>query len=90
MPYAELVSTSNFSFLRGGSHPGELVHQAAALGLSGIGLCDRNSLAGVVRGHIAAREVWETNPAFRYLVGARLVFVDKTPDIVVYPTDRAA
>lgn len=90
MPYAELVTTSNFSFLRGGSHPAELVHQAAALGLSGIGITDRNSFAGVVRGHIAAREVWATNPSFRYLVGVRLVFSDKTPDIIAYPTDRAA
>jgi error-prone DNA polymerase len=90
MPYAELVSTSNFSFLRGGSHPGELVHQAAARGLSGIGLTDRNSFAGVVRGHIAAREVWAVDPMFRYLVGVRLVFSDKTPDIIAYPTDRAA
>lgn len=90
MPYAELVSTSNFSFLRGGSHPGELVHQAAARGLSGVGLTDRNSFAGVVRGHIAAREVWVVDPAFRYLVGVRLVFSDKTPDIIAYPTDRAA
>jgi energy-coupling factor transporter ATP-binding protein EcfA2 len=86
----QLVSTSNFSFLRGGSHPGELVHQAAALGLAGIGLADRNSFAGVVRGHIAAREVSASNPAFRYLVGVRLVFSDKTPDIIAYPTDRAA
>lgn len=90
MPYVELVSASNFSFLRGASHPGELVHQAAALGLGGIGICDRNSFAGVVRGHIAAREVWSNNPGFRYLVGVRLVFTDGTPDIVAYPTDRAA
>jgi error-prone DNA polymerase len=90
MSYAELVTTSNFSFLRGGSHPAELVHQAAALGLAGIGITDRNSFAGVVRGHIAAREVWEQNPAFRYLVGVRLVFKDETPDVIACPTDRAA
>ena len=45
----ELDVTSNFSFLRGASHPEELIAMAKALGLSGIGLCDRNSLAGVVR-----------------------------------------
>lgn len=52
MPYAELATASNFSFLRGASHPGELVARAAALGLSGLGICDRNSLAGVVRGDV--------------------------------------
>ena len=47
--FAELATATNFSFLRGASHPEELVAQAAALGLSGIGIADRNSLAGVVR-----------------------------------------
>ncbi|MEO5807738.1 error-prone DNA polymerase [Devosia sp.] len=88
--YAELVTTSNFSFLRGGSHPFELVGQAAGLGLAGLGLCDRNSFAGVVRGHVAMRELQKTNPDFRYVVGTRLVFNDETPDIVAYPMDRAA
>ena len=89
--YAELVSTSNFSFLRGGSHPDELVVRAASLGLSGLGLCDRNSFAGVVRAHVMMREVIKkTAPDFRYLVGVRLVFADGTPDIVAYPTDRSA
>ena len=50
-PYAELMTTSNFSFLRGGSSPEELVISAAGLGLIGLGLCDRNSFAGVVRAH---------------------------------------
>ena len=52
----ELAATSNFSFLRGASHPEELVAQAAALGLAGIAIADRNSVAGVVRGHMAAKE----------------------------------
>ena len=54
--YAELHAWSNYSFLQGGSHPEELVAQAAALGLSGLGITDRNSLAGVVRAHVFARE----------------------------------
>jgi len=94
--YAELMATSNYSFLRGASHPGELVAAAILLGLSGLGLCDRNSFAGVVRGLTALRHARE-NPVtkerartFRYLVGVRLVFADGTPDIVAYPTDRAA
>lgn len=90
MPYAELVTASNFSFLRGASHPAELVGQAAAMGLSGLGICDRNSLAGVVRGHVAMRDLKQTHPDFRYVVGARLVFSDATPEVIVYPTDRAA
>ena len=88
--YAELVSASNFSFLRGGSHPDELVVRAASLGLFGFGLCDRNSFAGVVRAHTMMREIAKSAPGFRYLVGVRLCFADGTPDIVAYPRDRAA
>ena len=88
--YTELVSASNFSFLRGGSHPDELVMRAASLGLSGFGLTDRNSFAGVVRAHVMMREIAPKAPDFRYLVGVRLGFADGTPDIVAYPTDRSA
>ncbi len=88
--YAELLTTSNFSFLRGGSSPEELVIAAAALGLSGLGLCDRNSFAGVVRAHTVMRDLKEKFPDFKYVVGTRLVFCDGTPDIIAYPTDLAA
>ena len=87
MRYVEFACTSNFSFLRGASHPEELMAQAAALRLDGIGLCDRNSVAGVVRAHVAKRE---TDLPLRYHPGARLVFSDDTPDILAYPRDRAA
>ena len=89
--YVELVSTSNFSFLRGGSHPEELAVTSSVLGLRGFGLTDRNSFAGVVRAYVALRDM-DPAPAadFRYLVGTRLVFADGTPDIVAYPTDRDA
>ena len=96
--YAELAVTSNYSFLRGASHPEELVKQAMNLGLCGIGIADRNSVAGVVRAHVAGRE-WRQkeideggSPApFSIAVGARLVFDDDmTPDILAYPRDRAA
>ncbi|MEQ1769434.1 MAG: error-prone DNA polymerase [Devosia sp.] len=90
-PYIELVTTSNFSFLRGGSHPEELAKASAQLELAGFGLCDRNSFAGVVRAHVALRDGQIKVPeGFRYLVGTRLCFSDGTPDIVVYPTDRMA
>ncbi|ODT26781.1 MAG: error-prone DNA polymerase [Kaistia sp. SCN 65-12] len=88
--YAELMVTSNFSFLRSGSHPEELVSAAIALGMSGVGICDRNSFAGVVRGYVAHRDLKHTAPDFRYVVGVRLCFADGTPDIVAYPSDREA
>src|SRR3974390_609625 len=86
MRYLEFAVASNFSFLRGASHPEELMVQAAHIGLAGIGLCDRNSVAGVVRAHLAKRE---QNLPLRYHPGARLVFADGTPDILAYPRDRA-
>ena len=86
MRYLEFACASNFSFLRGASHPEELMAQAAKLGLAGLGLCDRNSVAGVVRAHLAKRE---QNLPLKYHPGARLVFADGTPDILAYPRDRA-
>ncbi|HEY4775261.1 MAG TPA: error-prone DNA polymerase, partial [Xanthobacteraceae bacterium] len=83
--YAELAVTTNFSFLRGASHAEELAAQAKALGLAALGIADRNTVAGVVRMHTAAKEV-----GLRIVVGARLVFADGTPDILAYPQDRAA
>ncbi len=89
MAYAEIGITTNFSFLRGGSHPQEYVREASDLGLAAIGIADRNTLAGVVR---AYKEL--ENPELtckpKLLIGSRLVFIDGTPDILVYPRDRAA
>jgi DNA-directed DNA polymerase III PolC len=85
--YIEFAVTSNFSFLRGASHPEELIVQADHLGLGGLGLADRNSVAGVVRAHLAKRE---NDFKLRYHPGSRLVFADGTPDILAYPRDRAA
>ncbi len=83
--FVELCITTNFSFLRGASHPEQLAFAAKDLGLSGIGVADRNTLAGVVRAHAAAKEA-----GLRLAVGARLVFRDGAPDIFCYPKDRAA
>jgi error-prone DNA polymerase len=88
--FAELAAMTNFSFLRGASHPEEMVARAAELGLAGIGIADRNSLAGVVRAHTFARDNVEAMAATRVVPGARLVFIDGSPDILVYPKDRAA
>ena len=57
MPYAELHAKSNFSFLEGASHPEELVARAAELRYAALAVTDRNSLAGVVRAHVAAKEL---------------------------------
>ena len=89
MAYAEIGITTNFSFLRGGSHPQEYVREAGDLRLAAIGIADHNTLAGVVR---AYKEL--ENPELaskpKLLIGSRLVFIDGTPDILVYPRDRAA
>ena len=88
--YAELAAATNFSFLRGASHPAEMVEEAIALGHKGLGIADRNSLAGVVRAWRAVQALREAGQAkgFRLLTGARLVFADGTPDIIAYPINR--
>src|ERR1700726_26767 len=87
--YAEIGITTNFSFLRGGSDPRAYVQQASELGLPLIGIADHNTLAGVVRTY---KEL--DNPNIKYkpklLIGSRLVLMDDTPDILVYPRDRVA
>src|SRR5699024_4630949 len=82
--YAELQVTSNFSFLRCASHPEELTATAAALGLHAVAITDRNSLAGIVRAHTAAKQF-----GIRLIVGARLDLED-APSLLCLPTDRAA
>jgi len=87
--YAEIGITTNFSFLRGGSDPRAYVRQASELGLPAIGIADHNTLAGVVR---AWSELDNDKVVHKpkLLIGARIVFIDGTPDILVYPRDRAA
>lgn len=122
--YAELASATNFSFLRGASHAQDMVLTALLLGHQGIGIADRNSVAGVVRAFGALEDLSkgiklvdkvregsgpgeyvlvERHPdldfsftlaelqgrakEFKLAVGARLVFVDGTPDIIAYPQD---
>ena len=132
MPFAELIAASNYSFLSGASHPRDLVLTALLLGHTGLGIADRNSVAGVVRAYAALEDlrrdglikpqklrsgsgpgefVWQRDPnrdqespeeafvdgaqlqelaySFKLATGARLVFCDGTPDIVVYPENRA-
>jgi error-prone DNA polymerase len=125
--YAELATTTNFSFLRGASNPEDFIARAILLGHTGIGIADRNTLAGVVRAYGALQDLRRDGlPApqkiregfgpgeyawiedaksgewadfseaikarvqtFTLLAGARLVFMDGTPDIIAYPENRA-
>ncbi|RWG34975.1 error-prone DNA polymerase [Mesorhizobium sp.] len=82
--YAELQVTSHFSFLRGASSCDDLFAQAASLGIEAVAVVDRNSLAGIVRAHQAAKDT-----GVRLIVGCRLDLVDGM-SLLVYPTDRAA
>ncbi|MBI1361104.1 MAG: DNA polymerase III subunit alpha [Alphaproteobacteria bacterium] len=126
-PYAEMAAATNFSFLRGASTAHDMVLQAILQDYSGIGIADRNTVAGVVRAWTALKQirkdglpipkkereggspgetVWVKHPdeerlkakqsaikkrakRFKLCVGARLVFVDGTPDIVAYPANRS-
>ncbi len=82
--FAELAITSNFSFLRGASHGDELSAQAIELGLSAIGVADRNTFAGIVRAHKAAKD-----QGLRFLPGVRLITQDGF-EVIAYPQDRPA
>ena len=82
--YAELQCTSHFSFLRGASSCEELFAQAAMLGIEALAVVDRNSLAGIVRAHEAAKTT-----GVRLIVGCRLDLIDGM-SVLVYPTDRPA
>jgi error-prone DNA polymerase len=84
LSYVEFLTASAFSFLEGASHPEALVQTAAALGHAGIGIADKNTVAGVVQAHVAAKAA-----GLRLAVGARLALTD-APDILCYPENRAA
>src|SRR5690606_5800819 len=84
MGYIELQVTSNFSFLRGASHPDELMEQAALLGYQVLAINDRNTFAGIVRAHVAAKK-----HGIRLIPSCRLDLLDG-PSLLAYPTDRAA
>jgi len=84
MTYTELQITTNFSFLRGASHPDEMVDQAVKLVYTAIGITDRNSLAGIVRAYAATK-----NKAIRIIVGCRLDLLDGL-SLLAYPTDIVA
>jgi error-prone DNA polymerase len=82
--YSELHAKTNFSFLEGASHPDELVRRAVELQYGALAITDRNSLAGVVRAHAAAKEA-----GLKLLFGAEITPYDAAP-VVLWATDRAA
>lgn len=84
MSYTELQITTNFTFLRGGSHPEEIVEQAIALGYKEIAITDRNTLAGIVRAHIAAKD-----KGIRIIPACRLDLLDGI-SLLAYPIDKEA
>lgn len=81
--YAELHCRTNFSFLEGASHPDELVARAVELAHAGLAITDRNSLAGVVRAHVAARDT-----GLHLLIGAEITPTDAAP-VLLWAIDRA-
>ncbi|WP_165217109.1 error-prone DNA polymerase [Affinirhizobium pseudoryzae] len=89
--FFEIGARTNFSFLEGASHPEEMVQAAAALArqgeLAGIGIADRNTVAGVVRAHAQLRDMPE-DVGLKFQPGARLIFADQTPDILAFPCNR--
>jgi error-prone DNA polymerase len=81
--YVELHCKTNFSFLEGASHPDELVAESARRGYAGLAVTDRNSLAGVVRAHLAARQI-----GFKLVIGAEITMTDASP-ILLWAMDRS-
>ena len=83
MPYAELHCLSNFSFLRGASHPEELVERAHELGYEALAITDECSLAGAVRAHMAAKKL-----SLKLLIGSEFLLVDGLKLIVLAQNRR--
>jgi len=94
--YVELACASHFSFLHGASNGVDLLARAFELGHAGLGIADRNTVAGVVRVWLALKDarnkchevLGEPPPDFKLVTGARLIFADGTPDIIAYPETR--
>jgi len=86
LPYAELCVTSNYTFLTGASHPEEFITHAASLGYRAVAITDTNTIAGVVRAHVAARDC-----KLRFILGSRIRLTDiPTISVFLYPTDMAS
>ena len=82
MAYVELLGCTNFSFLTGVSHPDDLIARASAVGVSHIGIADRDGVQGLVRAHVAAKRV-----GVNLLCGAT-ISVEHTPSLAISLTVR--
>src|SRR5262249_39695595 len=82
--YAELHCLSNFSFLRGASHPAELVQTSAELGYAGLALTDECSVAGIVRAHAAAKDL-----PLKLVIGSEITCVEGLKAVVLAEDRRA-
>ncbi|MGK6318966.1 error-prone DNA polymerase [Sphingomonas sp. DT-204] len=89
MTYSELQVTTHFSFLRGVSSAEELFSAAALMRMPALGICDRNSVGGIVRGLVAAEQITRQGYPIRMVAGCRLDLVDGA-SLLVWPEDRAA
>ena len=85
--YAELHCLSNFSFLRGASHPGELVEKAHELGYRALAITDECSMAGVVRAHEAVKKLPPDTPLKKLIIGSE-IRLDDGLKLVLLATHR--
>jgi len=90
MPFAELSITSNFTFLTGASHPEEMMRRAADLGLPALAIADDNSVAGIVRAHVEAREIARRGGSAPRLIPAARIVTRDGLTVTLLPRDRAA
>ena len=90
MPFAELSVTSNFTFLTGASHPEEMMRRAADLGLPALAIADENSVAGIVRAHVEAREIARRGGSAPRLIPAAGIVTRDGLTVTLLPRDRAA
>ncbi len=93
MTYAELHCVSNFSFLRGASHPEELVQQAARLGYAALALTDECSVSGIVRAHAAIKEhvkekIKEQGLTLKLIIGSEFRCSDDAHLVMLATTRR--
>ena len=90
MPFVELSTLTNFTFLTGASHPEEMILRAAEMGMPALAVADVNSVAGIVRAHTRAREIArDGGPRIRLIPAARIVLTDGF-QVTCLPRDRTA
>jgi DNA-directed DNA polymerase III PolC len=89
MSFVELSATSNFTFLTGASHPEELMGRAQELGMAALAIADENSVAGIVRAHVAAREIARVEGSAPRLIPAALLRLECGMVLTALPRDRA-